>query len=221
MKDIFFQQSGHPYLSYLYEDGTVDVWTEEEEEKAAMPEEIYDWNEIEMAVAGCYYSGEYQDFAAGLKADGTVIATGEFAEWVSEWEDIVYLEASWGLLADLTSDGYVLVVGPDKEDAEYGSLTSNEKHSPEEWEARSRNTRHFLADQSLSGILMEKFVMIVTIGLAGLIRVLVLGMVGITVFGPSGRGFFGLLASWAGVWGPLFLIAFLVSSVFSGYTLYG
>lgn len=77
--------------------------------------EVSDWEDIVAISAGYYHS-------AGLKADGTVVATGYNLDGqceVSDWTDIVAISAGWGHTVGLKADGTVVASRIDS-DCDYG-----------------------------------------------------------------------------------------------------
>lgn len=122
-------------LIFTHNNGTVSIWRidspwnmgEVTKAEKLIPE-VSSWEGIEMAVAG----GGKEVFAAGLKSDGTVVATGKYARSVSDWKNIVYIEAACDVLAGLTSDGKVLVVDED-EHTIYKDIATDEVSDPHDW----------------------------------------------------------------------------------------
>ena len=73
------------------------------------PYDVSNWKYIDSVVAGGYH-------VLGLKADGTVKATGRNTEGqceVSEWKDIVSIAATWFFSAGLKADGTLSTAGLD------------------------------------------------------------------------------------------------------------
>lgn len=125
-------------LIMTMEDGTVQVAsnddmlkdlhfvTSDEELAAAVGiGEIQEWSDIQLAVSDRDVNEQNGYFAAGLKEDGTVRATGTYAEEVADWNDVVYLETGENILAGITSDGRVLLAGTNAEKME-GAYTVTE-----------------------------------------------------------------------------------------------
>lgn len=73
----------------------------------------------------------------------------------------------------------------------------------------------------LMGLVEEKLVIVLSMGIAGVLGAFFLIMVAMAVFGPTSVVFLGLIASWIGILGPIFLVLYLISSVFFGYSMYG
>ena len=48
---------------------------------------------------------------AGIQADGTVVACGEYADEILSWGSLSYLSMSEGLIAGLTTDGHARLTG--------------------------------------------------------------------------------------------------------------
>lgn len=113
-KQIVAVASGYGHTIALLEDGTV----------AAVGKNTYgecsvsSWTDIVSIVAG-------SEISAGLRADGTVVATGLNAEkWnVESWSDIVMLAAGDYYLVGLRADGTVVAAGTnDSNYSERGQL---------------------------------------------------------------------------------------------------
>ncbi|MBR6633790.1 MAG: hypothetical protein IKL05_05760 [Clostridia bacterium] len=126
----------HRSVTVTHADGTVSVWAEGDvldqinTEQASLLEEISGWTDIVLAHgnSGNTYLGGENYFYVGLKKDGTVVATGSYAELVKDWKNIAYIDTGYGVIAGLTTDGRVLVVGECSGEASYDGV------SPTEWE---------------------------------------------------------------------------------------
>lgn len=125
----------HRSITVTHADGTVSVWAEGDvldqinTEQASLLQEISGWTDIVLAHgnSGSSYSGGEDYFYVGLKKDGTVVATGSYAELVKDWKNIAYIDTGYGVIAGLTTDGRVLVVGECSGEASYDGV------SPTEW----------------------------------------------------------------------------------------
>lgn len=128
-------------LIMTMEDGTVQVasnddmlkgllWVTNDEELAPAVGigEILEWSGIQLAVADRDANEQDGYFAVGLKEDGTVIATGTYAEQTADWKDVVYLETCENILAGITSDGRVLLAGTNAEKMESAYTVSEWKN---------------------------------------------------------------------------------------------
>lgn len=73
-----------------------------------IPEEASAWTDIAWMTMG-YDDRSDEYFAAGLKNDGTVVATSACSAGLSGWTDMVYIGCSERKLYGLTSDGSVRV----------------------------------------------------------------------------------------------------------------
>lgn len=108
--------------------GLLFVTSDEELAPAVGIGEISQWSDIQLAVSDRDAKEEHGYFAAGLKEDGTVTATGTYADQVADWEDVVYLETSENILAGITSDGSVLLAGTNAEKMESAYAVSEWKN---------------------------------------------------------------------------------------------
>lgn len=118
-------------------DGTVVIGASENAGRAkTITLETDKWTDIEMATA--FYDGHDEEYggyqAVGLKKDGTVIATGRFAEMVKSWENVVYLGTGYthdsGCVVALTSNGRLLAAGDNLDALNYTDRNSGKTTNP-------------------------------------------------------------------------------------------
>lgn len=124
-------------LIFTHVDGTVsiepirNIWNKDKQLPCEqLQSETASWSDITMAVMG----GGSEPFAAGIKSDGTVTATGSYAQHTKDWENIVYIEAANGVIAGLTSDGKVKIAGDNTDATKYESISTGEVSDPVKWE---------------------------------------------------------------------------------------
>ena len=83
--------------------------------------DCYDWENLVWVDSAEYDRQFYEDYAltltvAGIQADGTVVACGEYADEILSWGQLSYLSMREGLIAGLTPDGTVRLTGQRSEE---------------------------------------------------------------------------------------------------------
>ena len=121
-QDIIDRSTCHDGAAWLNRDGTV-LFEQNPENEAdeEMARELSSWSDI-MSISG---SGSEQFL--GLKADGTVVATGDNGHKqlnVGDWTDIVAISSGWYHSVGLKSDGTLVTSG---------STMFNARKPAEEW----------------------------------------------------------------------------------------
>ena len=91
----------------LRADGTVEVLLADEDTEGSGNLLVYNWSDITQVAMGTSHT-------AGLKRDGTVVATGDNHCGqcdVESWKDVVYIDASENCTIGITKDGELLMAG--------------------------------------------------------------------------------------------------------------